>query len=364
MTAATRNSQPSRLKPVNTSETEASLDALDWLDHLIRNASDHIDSGLLHHDVVATVTMGQTRLPLHVIQLGSSSPDVPAVGYFGGIHGVERIGTEVVITFLQSLIDRLRWDADLQHFLNRIRLVFMPLVNPVGMLRKTRSNGNQVDLMRNAPVDAIKRPPFLLGGQRMTRHLPWYRGKKKNAMEIESQALCDVVEQRLFNSPMAISLDCHSGFGARDRIWFPYAKSVEPIPHLAEMFTLRNLFRSAYPNHSYYTIEPQSFAYTTHGDLWDYLYDRRNQQQNGMLLPLTLEMGSWLWIRKNPLQVFNRLGLFHPLTPHRHQRILRQHLLLLEFVMRAAANYQHWLPDEDSRREVFEAAQNYWRPHI
>jgi hypothetical protein len=42
-------------------------------------------------------------------------------------------------------------------------------------------------------------------------------------MEKEAQALCRVVDQHLFNSPLSIALDLHSGFGIQDRLWFPYA---------------------------------------------------------------------------------------------------------------------------------------------
>lgn len=48
-------------------------------------------------------------------------------------------------------------------------------------------------------------------------------------------------------------------------------------------------------------FEPQSQQYLTHGDLWDHLYLRALTGHPGHLfLPLTLEMGSWLWVKKNP----------------------------------------------------------------
>jgi murein tripeptide amidase MpaA len=62
--------------------------------------------------------------------------------------------------------------------LESIRLVFVPVVNPGGMWRGTRANPNGVDLMRNAPVDALERTPFLLGGHRLGAGLPWYRARQ------------------------------------------------------------------------------------------------------------------------------------------------------------------------------------------
>ena len=51
-----------------------------------------------------------------------------------------------------------------------------------------------------------------------------------------------------------------------------------------------------------------------------------------MFLPWTLEMGSWAWVRKNPLQVFQALGFFNPIKPHRYARTMRRHARLVEFL--------------------------------
>ena len=40
---------------------------------------------------------GGGAYPVHMVALGNPSADVPAVGYFGGVHGLERIGAGVVI---------------------------------------------------------------------------------------------------------------------------------------------------------------------------------------------------------------------------------------------------------------------------
>ena len=182
------------------------------------------------------------HFPVYAITLGNPSPDVPAVGFFGGVHGLERIGAEVVIAYLRSLVMRLRWDNVLHRQLESVRLVFMPIVNPGGVWRGTRANPNGVDLMRNAPLDASERVPFLIGGQRISAGLPWYRGPLHGPMEAESQALCQVVEDELLTRDFSIALDCHSGFGINDRIWFPYAHTAQPIEHLPEMHALKEIF--------------------------------------------------------------------------------------------------------------------------
>jgi len=299
--------------------------------------------GGAHLQVTTQELAGQ--MPLYTVTLGNPSRDVPAVGFFGGVHGLERIGSQVVIAYLHALVTRLRWDASVHALLDQVRLVFMPVVNPGGMLRHTRANPNGVDLMRNAPVDAREPVPLLVGGQRISAGLPWYRGRAGAPMEAESAALCALVEAELHGRPFSLALDCHSGFGMRDRVWFPYAHRRTPMPHLAQLHALQATFADSHPHHNY-VFEPQSHQYLTHGDLWDHLYLRACAQPGQVFLPLTLEMGSWLWVKKNPRQLFSRRGIFNPLIAHRHQRVLRQHLPLLDFLTRATAAWQRWLPEQ------------------
>lgn len=328
---------------------------LEAIQSLIRRAGRGLRS-----EVVCEVSVGRERLPLYCLEMGPTDPEVPAVGFFGGIHGVERIGSHVLLAWLQSLVERLEWDELLHDALQRVRLVFMPLINPGGMRRRTRANPAGVDLMRNAPVDADHSVLWPLGGQRLTSMLPWYRGRRGAEMQPEAQALCRIVEERLLTHRFSMSLDCHSGFGMRDHVWFPYARSRQPIDCLADIYTLRNLFYSAHPYHHTYLIEPQSRRYTTHGDLWDYLYDRGKTIASGRFIPLTLEMGSWMWVKKRPAQAFSMLGIFNPIAPHRHQRILRRHLVLFEFLIRAATSHRRWLPDNTRRHALHESARTYW----
>jgi hypothetical protein len=91
--------------------------------------------------------------PVHVITLGNPAPDLPAcrVLWRRSWPGTHRAG--VVIAFLQSLVMRLQWDSTLHKQLDSVRLVFMPIVNPGGMLLGTRANPNGVDLMRKRASD-------------------------------------------------------------------------------------------------------------------------------------------------------------------------------------------------------------------
>ncbi len=309
------------------------------------------------------------EFPMYAMSLGSTRPDVPVFGITGGVHGLERIGTQVVLSYLVSMVERLSWDETLQRDLENMRIVFVPLVNPVGMYLERRSNGNGVDLMRNAPIDAEDEPSFMVCGQRVSPILPWYRGKLGEAMELENRVLCDFVKRESFQSPMSLWIDVHSGYGIKDRLWFPYAKSSKPFPKLPEVYALKKLLDRTYPYHVY-QVEPQSSQYTTHGDVWDYLYEERMKahiagargvSQEPFFLPLTLEMGSWMWIRKNPFQVFSFLGPFNPVKPHRKKRTLRRHLTLFDFLMRSLASHRGWAaPAGDLRAELLREASATW----
>lgn len=334
--------------------SEERLDELRELEDIAREFGSALDVRQ-----VGEIVLAERRLPLLALGVGSRSPDVPAIGFFGGIHGLERVGTQLLLAFLRTLLSRLAWDTLLRCQLESMRMVFMPLVNPGGMLRRTRANPNGVDLMRNSPVEARARTPFLIGGQRLTPVLPWYRGRAGVPMEIENQALCRVVDDELLSRRFSLSLDCHSGFGLRDRVWFPYAYTTEPIRHLAEMHALIQLFDAGYPHHDY-LFEPQTRHYHAHGDLWDYLYLRSLEGSSRVFLPLTLELGSWRWVKKRPRQMFSRLGMFNPLPRHRYHRVMRRHLVWLDFLTRAVCSWNKWLPVGTQRVLQGQAALARW----
>lgn len=285
-------------------------------------------------------------VPVVSLTLGKRK-DVPAVGLFGGVHGLERIGTQVVLAYLYHLAQNLKLDPQLAQMFERVRIISIPLINPFGFWHTRRSNGNGVDLMRNAPVDGDGNVARLVGGHRYGPWLPWYRGVAGEPMQKELQYVTDFVKSETALSPTVLTLDCHSGFGLRDRLWFPYAKTRKPFPNLAEVFKFKQLMDEALPHHVYH-IEPQSTSYCTHGDVWDYLYDNyRATRPRNVFLPLTLEMGSWLWVKKNPSQVFSMSGPFNPIVAHRLHRVLRRHLLLFDFIVRAMMNSKSWMIQDD-----------------
>lgn len=299
--------------------------------------------------------------PLHVITLGApSEATAPTLFLMGGLHGLERIGSDVIIAYLQNLLSRLRWDESFLHLLQRMRIVMLPIFNPIGILQQRRANGRGVDLMRNAPVESAE-PALATAvyrGQDLTPWLPYYRG---NGLEPEIQALLGYCQRSLFHASPLVTLDVHSGFGGKDQIWFPYAHTRKVFPRMAEVMALASVLEEAQPHHRY-VVEPQCQHYTVHGDLWDFLYHEHTREHpKQVFLPLTLELSSWGWIRKNPRQFMTPLGLFHPIKPHRVTRVLRRHLGLLDFLCRATAGSRAWADVSEAARHTLdhEAARKW-----
>ena len=335
--------------------TRTQFPELEQLERIIEQFGDRART-----EVIERIHYKDHEFPIHCITLGSTRPDAPVLAFFGGVHGLEKIGSEVILSYMQTISQLLDWDEEFLARLEKSRLVFVPLVNPVGVYMGTRSNGNGVDLMRNSPVEGVG-ATRLYSGHRITPHLPWYRGDQFT-MEKEAQALCRVVDKYLFNSPLSIALDLHSGFGIRDHLWFPYAYRKTPFAIIAETLALKEQFDRCYQHHIY-KIEPTCHEYVINGDLWDYLFDDFVQRfgTERLFLPLTLEMGSWLWLRKSPMHLFSRHGLFHPLLPHRQQRIFRRHFMLFDFLHRSLLSPQKWTQLTPQQKLSFEQkAQALW----
>ena len=320
---------------------------------------DLIDRSKLQVKQEACISVQDNSLPIYSLEMKPFQAGLPTVIFTAGVHGIERIGSQVLLAYMDMLVSRSPWDSVIQHQLDAMNIVFIPIVNPGGMYLNTRANPNGVDLMRNAPIEAEVKPPLLGGGQRLSSHLPWYCGDTDLGLEEESQVLMDVVERYAQQSPFTITLDCHSGFGLRDHLWFPYAYRKRPIAVLDKLYALKLLFDRTYPHHDY-VFEPQSLSYITHGDLWDYIYKRHKNANESILLPLTLEMGSWNWVKKHPIQLMSFTGIFNPIVPHRQRRVLRRHLMLFDFVCSAAIAHNKWQPKKKQKRQMFQAAQQFW----
>jgi predicted deacylase len=316
--------------------------------------------GLVEFETLTEINYKGDHFPIYSFTIGSKDPTAPTLFITGGVHGIERVGAQLAWSLLKTTLDRILWDKALQEMFTKIRLVFIPLVNPVGYAKFKRCNGNDVDLMRNAPVVAVDKTHFLLGGQRLSRHLPWYQGKL-NVLEEENNALYIKFFKSAKDSRCVISVDFHSGFGMKDRLWFPFSYTKEPFHHLPEMHAFNRLFDETYPYHIY-RVEPQSKGYLLNGDVWDYFYLKlREQNPDSVYLPLTLEMGSWIWVKKNPLQLFSKQGIFNPIKEHRLKRTYRRHNLLFDFLLKSLYSHEVWSNlDTTIRQKHIQSAKDLW----
>lgn len=302
---------------------------------------DNYLKSIVRSSVLTRIPYQDTHYPIHSFSLGSPNPTSPILFITGGFHGLERIGAQLAWSLLKTTLDRLIWDKSLRTLFENIRLIVVPLVNPVGYYNSTRCNGNGVDLMRNSPVLAVEKIPFLLGGHRISSKLPWFQGTK-NKLEWENEALVSFFRSEVTQSPCVVSVDFHSGFGMKDRLWFPFSYTSTPFDNLPEMHALAHLLEQTHPYHIY-QIEPQSKGYLLNGDIWDFLYlDFKSKNKNAIFIPLTLEMGSWSWVRKNPAQIFSRHGAFNPMKEHRIKRTYRRHHLLFDFLLKAIHSHEVW----------------------
>ena len=326
-----------------------------WLERLVRNHPDRFDVR-----VEKLLDWQGPTLPIYSLTMGNrADTTAPTLLLTGGVHGVERIGTQVLLSWLQSLLKRLDWDNALEDMLAKVQLVIVPIVNPTGMYANTRCNSNGIDLNRNAPIDAEDKTPWLGGGHRLGNFLPWYRGKRSGTMEPENAAIEQVIHRQVFNRKHTTVLDLHSGFGLHDRIWFPYAFRKKPIGEIDQYMALKLLWERTYSYHNY-IFEPQSVNYLSHGDIWDYFCLQSKHIPNCNFIALTLEMGSWAWVKKRPRQLLSFSGLFHPQIAHRHSRVLRRHLVLLDFLLSATLCHENWMPDKKQEPILKQAANSMW----
>lgn len=278
------------------------------------------------------------RIPMNAFFIGHRpDPKLPTVAFFSCFHGVEWVGGRVLINFIDHLVRELCWDEGTRDLVSKINICGIPIANPVGRIEKTRSNGRGVDLMRNAPVTG-KRVIPLLGGQRISGSLPWYMGKK---IEKENQIIMKFIDDNVFPSEFKMTLDIHSAFLRRSRIWMPYASGKKLPQKEQEIFTrIKKLLNSIY-KYNPYRYEKQELVYRTHGDFWDYNFDRHEMNKKGTYIPLTLEISSLNWVLRNFVFNWSFESLFNPLNRRESNEEYFRHITVFDFILRFAKNFKN-----------------------
>lgn len=288
------------------------------------------------------------QFAIHSLEIGTKSAiKKNPVGLIAGVHGLETIGIRILLDFLEYITD-----PDSEGFMHEIRkgqvgIVAIPIVNPGGVALKRRSNPAGVDLMRNSGIKADKVVPFF-GGQSLSRRLPYYRGI---GLEPESRTLHRVLFEKFYKIKNRVLpvLDIHSGFGRKDSIWWPYAKTAAPCADHTMIYNITNFLRLNC-HHDNFEYSAQGVVYNAHGDLWDMFYDHylkyhssHYKRWNSHLLPLTLELGTWAHLRKNPGRIFNKRNIFNPPREKKAETITGYRSFLRDFVLLAKSSPGDWV---------------------
>ncbi|MBN1114608.1 MAG: alpha/beta fold hydrolase [Oligoflexia bacterium] len=279
------------------------------------------------------------KTPVHAFFISHKpQKELPTVALFACFHGVEWIGSSVLINFINHFLNAMEWDEGLRELVRHINLCGIPIVNPVGRIENTRTNGNNIDLMRNSPVSSGN-SSFMLGGQEISPMLPWYMGE---SLQPENKVTIDFLDKYVFPSDFKITMDIHSGFVNRSRIWIPYASGKKLPPKEEELFNkTKNHLDKIYRYHLY-EYEKQTDVYRTHGDFWDYNLDRHAQGGRGIYLPFTLEISSLQWSLRSFLIHWKFENLFNPLKENERNSEYIKHLHLMYFLLNLARNHERF----------------------
>lgn len=214
-----------------------------WHDaDMIRAALDRLkacDSRVSVHE------LGETRQgrPILAVHLAARASGAPSVLLFGGLHGSELIGPEIVLDALRTLVEGGAGDAQVKAWRDQVDVWAIPDANPDGRaatidtsLFTGRKNGRGVDLNRNFP--------FAWGalGDEASKGEPlhdWYRGPFAGS-EPEVQAMLRLAEREKF----VAALSFHS---KGTMLLYPYQAKVASQPTSDEAAAIARQLGQALP---------------------------------------------------------------------------------------------------------------------
>ena len=247
------------------------------------------------------VSGGDTTFPGLIRWHSAARQDRPggrAVG-FGGVHGLESHRQHISCWCIcAACVHRLNGDQILQHELQSaagIHATGQPWRHVSPQPRQPAG----CDLMRNASGLKRERCLSCLPDSAPALPLPWwYRRAAGAPMQMESQALCDLVETELLSRSFSLALDCHSGLGLQDRLWFPYASSRTDAAsggmHAPDQPVWPDLPASPLPDRTAMPAVPDSTA--TYGITCTCVAATRNRA----VFAADAGNGSWMWVKKKP----------------------------------------------------------------
>lgn len=118
---------------------------------LVRNIADN------HESISRSMYLGRSSQNREILGLRlSRCPQTgclekPSVAYMGPVHGDEVVGRELLIKFIQWLVDNDGINAEATLLLDNVDLYIIPTLNPDGFEALTRENAHDVDLNRAFP---------------------------------------------------------------------------------------------------------------------------------------------------------------------------------------------------------------------
>ncbi len=190
-----------------------------------------------HPNIVAVKNLGQSvkGRDIKCIIISDNPHDFenePTVRLTGGIHGNEPVSVDLLMRYMNYLLDNYDTDSDIRAMVDSTYIVIVPVMNPDGYMRGRRYNDNEVDLNRNFFSDHYE-----AGGSHGAIAFS----------EPESRAIRDMLPERRIHS----SLTFHSG-SVVVNIPFDYGSEEEGIlpaendlvRHMGKTYTTAGTFLS------------------------------------------------------------------------------------------------------------------------
>jgi len=100
-------------------------------------------------DTIATSPTGKFIIALKITQNPLVENHRPRMEWDGTTHGNENIGTEVCLYFAVQLVGLYGSDPLITYLVNTREIWIIPIVNPEGLINRTRGNSNGIDLNRD-----------------------------------------------------------------------------------------------------------------------------------------------------------------------------------------------------------------------
>ncbi|AFM14324.1 M14 family zinc carboxypeptidase [Turneriella parva] len=307
-----------------------------WERRLLRFVRRHEGLVRIRQLDFSTPTRHGQRWPIYMLEIGKPAAfRRHTVSLVSGVHGLETIAIRIHLDILKNMLNpKSAWYSE-RLLKGKFGINSIPILNPAGVAAETRANGRGVDLNRNSGIDAEAGSIPFFGGHHISPALPYYRGR---ALQRESRALFRFLSDYALKGRRQVhtAVDLHSGYGSQNYLWWPYSFSKKPVYQKAVFEDMGARLKA---RHADYRIEPMAASYQTHGDLWDRALiefeaaqAKLSARKKSLFLPLTLEIGTWRELRKNPVRLLKKQNIFNPPEKSRKDYLRKHRQLLWDIV--------------------------------